>query len=92
MPIPSTAINHYYLDVLNVQKQLLDAQSNLERSKATADTNLLTLCKVLGGGWESTYANPYDARREALGPTGAAGPPANQGGATVVRPGLVTQR
>lgn len=46
-----------YLDVLNVQKQLLDAQSNLERSKATAGTNLVTLCKVLGGGWESTYSN-----------------------------------
>ncbi|MBN3785416.1 efflux transporter outer membrane subunit [Burkholderia sp. Ac-20353] len=51
-----------YLDVLNVQKQLLEAQSNLERSKATADTNLVTLCKALGGGWESTYANQYDAR------------------------------
>jgi NodT family efflux transporter outer membrane factor (OMF) lipoprotein len=45
-----------YLNVLNVQKQLLEGQSNLEQSKATADTNLITLCKVLGGGWESTYA------------------------------------
>ncbi|HEX7913528.1 MAG TPA: efflux transporter outer membrane subunit [Paraburkholderia sp.] len=45
-----------FLDVLNVQKQLLDAQSKLEQSKADADTNLITLCKVLGGGWESTYA------------------------------------
>ncbi|MFM0174511.1 TolC family protein, partial [Paraburkholderia sediminicola] len=45
-----------FLDVLNVQKQLLDAQSNLEQSKADADANLITLCKVLGGGWESTYA------------------------------------
>jgi len=45
-----------FLDVLNVQKQLLDAQSNLEQSKAEADANLITLCKVLGGGWESTYA------------------------------------
>ncbi|MFM0674592.1 efflux transporter outer membrane subunit, partial [Paraburkholderia sediminicola] len=39
-----------FLDVLNVQKQLLDAQSNLEQSKADADANLITLCKVLGGG------------------------------------------
>jgi outer membrane protein TolC len=45
-----------FLDVLNVQKQLLDAQSNLEQSKAEAAANLITLCKVLGGGWESTYA------------------------------------
>jgi NodT family efflux transporter outer membrane factor (OMF) lipoprotein len=44
-----------YLDVLNVQKQLLEAQSNLEESKATAATNLVGLCKALGGGWESTY-------------------------------------
>jgi len=44
-----------YLDVLNVQKQLLEAQSHLEQSKATAATNLITLCKALGGGWESTY-------------------------------------
>lgn len=46
-----------YLDVLNVQKQLLDAQSHLEQSKASAAANLITLCKALGGGWESTYAN-----------------------------------
>ena len=45
-----------YLDVLNVQRQLLDGESNLEQSKATADANLITLCKALGGGWESTYA------------------------------------
>ncbi|WP_429284609.1 efflux transporter outer membrane subunit [Paraburkholderia sp. GAS41] len=46
-----------YLDVLNVQKQLLEGQSNLEQSKATAAANLITLCKALGGGWESTYGN-----------------------------------
>ncbi|CAD6554315.1 Outer membrane protein OprM [Paraburkholderia hiiakae] len=44
-----------YLDVLNVQRQLLEAQSNLEQSRAAAATNLITLCKALGGGWESTY-------------------------------------
>jgi outer membrane protein TolC len=44
-----------YLDVLNVQKQLLAAQSDLERSKATAAENLVTLCKSLGGGWEGGY-------------------------------------
>jgi len=45
-----------FLDVLNVQRQLLDSQSKLEQSKADADANLITLCKALGGGWESTYA------------------------------------
>ncbi|MFB9128676.1 efflux transporter outer membrane subunit [Paraburkholderia dipogonis] len=51
-----------FLDVLNVQKQLLDAQSKLEQSKADADANLITLCKVLGGGWESTYARQDSSR------------------------------
>jgi NodT family efflux transporter outer membrane factor (OMF) lipoprotein len=45
-----------FLNVLNVQRQLLDSQSSLEQSQADAATNLITLCKVLGGGWESTYA------------------------------------
>lgn len=45
-----------FLNVLNVQKQLLDAQSSLEESQANAAANLITLCKVLGGGWETTYA------------------------------------
>jgi NodT family efflux transporter outer membrane factor (OMF) lipoprotein len=45
-----------FLDVLNVQRQLLDSQSKLEQSNADADANLITLCKALGGGWESTYA------------------------------------
>lgn len=44
-----------YLDVLNVQKQLLDAQSGLEQSRAAADADLISLCKALGGGWETTY-------------------------------------
>jgi outer membrane protein TolC len=44
-----------FLDVLNVQKQLLDAQTQLARSEGEADANLITLCKVLGGGWEATY-------------------------------------
>ncbi|RFU48856.1 efflux transporter outer membrane subunit [Paraburkholderia sp. DHOC27] len=46
-----------YLEVLNVQKQLLEGQSHLEQSEAAAAANLITLCKALGGGWESTYAD-----------------------------------
>lgn len=52
-----------YLEVLNVQKQLLEAQSNLERSTANADVDLVTLCKALGGGWESTYPDSPTARQ-----------------------------
>jgi NodT family efflux transporter outer membrane factor (OMF) lipoprotein len=51
-----------YLDVLNVQRQLLDAQSKLEQSKATAAENLITLCKSLGGGWESAYGERQAGR------------------------------
>ncbi|SAL34529.1 RND efflux system outer membrane lipoprotein [Caballeronia arvi] len=51
-----------YLDVLNVQKQLLDAQGQLEQSKARAAENLVALCKSLGGGWETTYANDFAGR------------------------------
>lgn len=57
-----------YLDVLNVQKQLLKGQSDLEQSQATAAANLITLCKALGGGWQSTYAD--NTRRVGEG-TGA---------------------
>jgi NodT family efflux transporter outer membrane factor (OMF) lipoprotein len=49
-----------FLNVLNVQKQLLDSQSNLEQSQADAAANLITLCKALGGGWELTYADGGD--------------------------------
>ncbi|HTR06315.1 MAG TPA: efflux transporter outer membrane subunit [Paraburkholderia sp.] len=51
-----------YLDVLNVQRQLLETQSSLEQSKAKAATNLVTLFKALGGGWESTYGEQAAAR------------------------------
>ncbi|SAL83963.1 RND efflux system outer membrane lipoprotein [Caballeronia arvi] len=51
-----------YLDVLNVQRQLLDAQSKLEQSKATAAENLITLCKSLGGGWETTFGEHQASR------------------------------
>jgi NodT family efflux transporter outer membrane factor (OMF) lipoprotein len=50
-----------YLDVLNVQRQLLEGQRNLEQSEADAAINLVTLCKVLGGGWESTYGRQVAA-------------------------------
>jgi hypothetical protein len=39
---------------LEAWREVDDAQSNLEQSKP--DANLITLCKVGGGGWESTYA------------------------------------
>jgi hypothetical protein len=44
------------IDVFDVQKQLLDARSDLEPTKPGAAANLITLCNVPGGGWQSSYA------------------------------------
>lgn len=49
-----------FLEVLNVQKQLLQAQSSLEQSRAATAANLIGLCKALGGGWETVYAKLED--------------------------------
>jgi len=54
-----------FLEVLNVQKQLLQAQGDLERSEAASAVNLVTLCKALGGGWESAYARQDVPPRKA---------------------------
>ena len=44
-----------YLDVLNAQRQLFDAQGQQETSEAEAAMHLVTLCKALGGGWETRF-------------------------------------
>jgi NodT family efflux transporter outer membrane factor (OMF) lipoprotein len=58
-----------FLNVLTVQKALLDAETDLAQSRATASVNLVTLYKALGGGWEtafpdtaSTLASPASRR------------------------------
>jgi outer membrane protein, multidrug efflux system len=48
-----------YLAVLDAQRTLYSAQQNLITVNLTAQTNQVTLYKVLGGGWnESTKPNP----------------------------------
>ena len=42
-----------FLDVLDSQRNLLQAKSSLLESKAKAAQNLIALYKALGGGWES---------------------------------------
>ncbi|HZR17686.1 MAG TPA: efflux transporter outer membrane subunit [Verrucomicrobiae bacterium] len=42
-----------FLNVLETQRSLLDAQDQLARSERTTDQNLIRLYKALGGGWET---------------------------------------
>jgi NodT family efflux transporter outer membrane factor (OMF) lipoprotein len=47
-----------FLNVLTVQRDLLNAQSDLAQSQASAAVNLVILYKALGGGWETArYPN-----------------------------------
>ena len=41
-----------FLDVLEAQRSLFTAQDSLAQSRATVQTNLISLYKALGGGWE----------------------------------------
>ena len=44
-----------FLNVLTVQRDLLNAESDLAQSRAVAADNLVTLYKALGGGWEKAF-------------------------------------
>lgn len=54
-----------FLNVLTVQRNLLDAQSDLAQSRATAAVNLVTLYKALGGGWETAFPEVSTAAKQA---------------------------
>lgn len=41
-----------FLDVLDAQRSLYNAQDSLVQSRATVQTDLIALYKALGGGWE----------------------------------------
>jgi NodT family efflux transporter outer membrane factor (OMF) lipoprotein len=41
-----------FLDVLEAQRSLFTAQDSLAQSRATVQTDLISLYKTLGGGWE----------------------------------------
>jgi hypothetical protein len=42
-----------FLDVLQAQESLFQAQRNLADSKAQLSTDLIILYKALGGGWQN---------------------------------------
>jgi len=47
-----------FLDVLTTQQALYSAQSSLSQSDANQLTNMVSLYKALGGGWDQTSATP----------------------------------
>ncbi len=49
-----------FLNVLDAERTLLNAQLQLADSSATMSSNLVQLYKALGGGWEPTY--PLDPK------------------------------
>ena len=44
-----------FLNVLDAERALLQAQLELAESTTTVSQNLVQLYKALGGGWEPTY-------------------------------------
>ncbi len=51
-----------YLEVLTAQRTLLQNQLQLADSTQTVTTNLVALYKALGGGWDSSDAEPEKGR------------------------------
>ncbi len=51
-----------FLNVLSVQKSLLDARNEAIRSNMTASVNLIRLFKALGGGWEARFPGAKSIR------------------------------
>ena len=60
-----------FLQVLTAERSLLSAQQDLANNTTDISTNLVSLYKALGGGWEATYPD-NDATRSAAAPAAAA--------------------
>lgn len=55
-----------YLQVLNAQQQLLQAQRNEAQSRERVSTDLVKLYQALGGGWQKTFpASPEPTKAAA---------------------------
>jgi NodT family efflux transporter outer membrane factor (OMF) lipoprotein len=63
-----------FLQVLTAERSLLSAQQDLVQNTTTISTNLVSLYKALGGGWEATYPD-HDAARSAVAQAPAAAEP-----------------
>lgn len=59
-----------FLNVLTVQRDLLNAESDLAQSEASAAVNLVILYKALGGGWSRRFLrlirHPHCSRARKL--------------------------
>ena len=50
-----------FLEVLDAQRNLLATQQSLADSTTAIDTDLVTIYKALGGGWETAFPEPTPA-------------------------------
>jgi NodT family efflux transporter outer membrane factor (OMF) lipoprotein len=57
-----------FLQVLDAQRQLLSAQDDLAQSNQAIATNLVSLYKALGGGWEMDAVKELDQQRNGQSP------------------------
>jgi NodT family efflux transporter outer membrane factor (OMF) lipoprotein len=55
-----------FLQVLTAERSLLSAQQDLANNTTTISTNLVSLYKALGGGWEAAYPDSDATRSAAL--------------------------
>ena len=55
-----------FLQVLIAERSLLSAQQDLAENTTEISTNLVSVYKALGGGWESTYSENDAARSAAV--------------------------
>lgn len=58
-----------FLQVLTAERSLLSAQQDLAESSTEISTNLVSLYKALGGGWEATYPDQHATRSAAASVT-----------------------
>jgi outer membrane protein TolC len=56
-----------FLQVLIAERSLLSAQQDLAENTTEISTNLVSLYKAPGGGWQATYPD-HDAARSAAAP------------------------
>ena len=61
-----------FLQVLTAERSLLSAQQDLSENITEISTNLVSLYKALGGGWEATYPDNDAAHSTAASVTPAA--------------------
>lgn len=57
-----------FIEVLDAQRTLSQAELQLAQSTTTVSTNLVQLYKALGGGWEQSLSDEREGHVAALHP------------------------